>query len=75
MNLQYSDEPFSLPKNLWFIGTMNTTDRSIALVDAALRRRFYFFNFFPDEPPVKGLLRRWLEKNKPRTEMGRRPSR
>ena len=63
VNLQYSNEQFSLPKNLWFIGTMNTTDRSIALVDAALRRRFYFFGFFPDEPPVKGLLGRWLDKN------------
>ena len=61
--LQYSGEEFSLPKNLWFIGTMNTTDRSIALVDAALRRRFYFFGFFPDEPPVKGLLDRWLQEN------------
>ena len=64
VNLQYSSDAFSLPANLWFIGTMNTTDRSIALVDAALRRRFYFFGFYPDEPPVKGLLRRWLEDNK-----------
>ena len=65
VGLQYSNDEFSLPNNLWFIGTMNTTDRSIALVDAALRRRFYFFGFFPDEPPVKNLLGRWLEKHRP----------
>ena len=63
VDLQYSHQSFRLPKNLWLIGTMNTTDRSIALVDAALRRRFYFFGFYPDEPPIEGLLRRWLEKD------------
>ena len=62
VRLQYGGEGFSLPSNLWFICTMNTADRSIALMDAALRRRFYFAPFFPNEPPVQGLLRRWLAR-------------
>ncbi|MCY3951093.1 MAG: AAA family ATPase [bacterium] len=65
------DTPFSLPENLWFIGTMNTADRSIALVDAALRRRFHFVPFFPDSGPIAGLLGRWLERNEQPAWVGR----
>jgi hypothetical protein len=65
IQLQYSEKQMALPTNLWLIGTMNTADRSIALVDAALRRRFHFISFSPSDPPIDGMLRRWLEQKCP----------
>lgn len=60
VELLYADEEFNLPENVFIIGTMNTADRSIALVDAAMRRRFSFLPLHPSEEPTNGILRAWL---------------
>lgn len=47
IKLAYSDELFDVPRNLYIIGMMNTADRSLAMIDYALRRRFSFFDMIP----------------------------
>jgi 5-methylcytosine-specific restriction protein B len=59
VELPYSGDNFSIPSNIWFLGTMNTADRSVAFMDAAMRRRFKEFRLGPN----MGVLQRWHAKH------------
>lgn len=66
IKLAYRDELFSVPENLYIIGMMNTADRSLALMDYALRRRFSFFEIDPafKNDKFKAHLQTFLSNNK-----------
>lgn len=61
VTLPYSRRAFRLPRNLYLLGTMNAADRSVALIDQALRRRFSFLEM----PPDGSVLASWLREHPP----------
>lgn len=72
VTLPYSQEEFSVPENVYILGTMNTADRSIALMDTALRRRFEFIEMMPKEELLTDIVIDGIEVKKMLETMNRR---
>lgn len=72
LSLPYSNEEFGVPQNLYILGTMNTADRSIALMDTALRRRFHFEEMMPDMETLNDKTPEGIECKKILTKINQR---
>jgi hypothetical protein len=69
ISLQYSDKPLSVPSNLIFLGTMNSTDKSVGRMDAAIRRRFDFIHVEPNYEVLHNFYQ-WNENHVPNLIQG-----
>lgn len=72
ITLPYSKEEFSVPNNVYILGTMNTADRSISLIDTALRRRFEFIEMMPNEELLTDIFIEGVEIKKMLETMNQR---